>query len=59
MHNANEATQKTAHQKIADRYTVLIEQDKETGQCCVTVPALPECVAFGDIFREKLRRQKS
>lgn len=44
--------------KIVARYTVLIERDEETGQYCVTVPALPGCVTFGDTFEEAVANAK-
>ncbi len=44
--------------KIVARYTVLIERDDETGQYCVTVPALPGCVTFGDTFEEAIANAK-
>jgi len=40
--------------KVIARYTVIIEQDEETGQYCVTVPALPGCITQGDTFEEAL-----
>ncbi|MFN4179692.1 MAG: type II toxin-antitoxin system HicB family antitoxin [Armatimonadota bacterium] len=40
--------------KIVARYTVLIERDEETGQYCVTVPALPGCITQGDTLEEAI-----
>jgi len=40
--------------KIVARYTVVIERDEETGQYCVTVPALPGCITYGNTFEEAI-----
>jgi antitoxin HicB len=40
--------------KVVAKYTVLIERDEETGQYCVTVPALPGCITQGDTLEEAI-----
>lgn len=40
--------------KFVAKYTVLIERDEETGQYCVTVPALPGCFTYGDTLEEAI-----
>ncbi|MFA0730845.1 MAG: hypothetical protein LKKZDAJK_001421 [Candidatus Fervidibacter sp.] len=40
--------------KIVTKYTVLIERDEETGQYCVSVPALPGCFTYGDTLEEAI-----
>ncbi|MCS7263701.1 MAG: type II toxin-antitoxin system HicB family antitoxin [Armatimonadetes bacterium] len=40
--------------KVIARYTAIIERDEETGQYCVTVPALPGCITQGDTLEEAI-----
>jgi predicted RNase H-like HicB family nuclease len=40
--------------KVVAKYTVLIERDEETGQYCVSVPALPGCFTYGDTIEEAI-----
>jgi len=44
--------------KIVAKYTVLIERDEETGQYCVSVPALPGCFTYGDTLEEAIANAK-
>jgi hypothetical protein len=44
--------------KVVAKYTVLIERDEETGQYCVSVPALPGCFTYGDTIEEAMTLQK-
>lgn len=44
--------------KVVAKYTVLIERDEETGQYCVSVPALPGCFTYGDTIEEAITNAK-
>ena len=52
------AKRKRRIKKVLAKYTVLIERDEETGQYCVSVPALHGCFTYGDTFEEAIANAK-